>query len=411
MPEIAFFLTIQSVNSFLAVRLHNETKDRGCSRYMALGKQVTLPVCLRSKKSVQSTAMPSSIHRLVFPLLLAGLAACSDEPPTSSRGGWGAVTKVVTAQVELRPMVDEIEALGTAHANESIEIQPRVASLIDRIDFEEGQLVKKGDLLVELENNEIVAGLAVAEASLSESRSIYQRSKSLATSQAISASNLEQLLAQVQVDEAQVEAARARLANTLILAPFDGRVGLRRVSPGSFVNTSTVITTLDDVSRIKLDFSVPETFLTVVKEGMDIIAHSLVYPDREFLGTVSSVDTRLDPVSRSVQVRALIPNTEGMLKPGMFLTVDLQRDRGDVLVAPEQAIVPEGTRQFVYVVKDGKAEKRPVILGRRVPGFVTIEAGLEAGEEIVTEGTHKIRDGSGVETFTPARAEAQTATG
>ncbi len=353
----------------------------------------------------------SPTYRLLLPLLVAALSACSEEPSAAPRGGWGATAKVVTAQVELRPMVDEIEALGTARANESIEIQPRVASLIDRVNFEEGQVVRKGDLLVELENKEIVAGLAVAEAALSESRSIYERSKSLASSQAISASNLEQLLAQVQVDEAQVEAARARLANTRILAPFDGRVGLRRVSPGSFANTSTVITTLDDVSQIKLDFSVPETFLTVVKGGMDIVAHSLVYPDREFLGTVSSVDTRLDPVSRSVQVRALIPNVDGMLKPGMFLTVDLQRDRGDVLVAPEQAIVPEGTRQFVYVVKDGVAEKRPVILGRRVPGFVTIEDGLEPGEEIVTEGTHKIRDGSGVETTTPAQAKAQDVTG
>lgn len=346
----------------------------------------------------------SSNFRLVFPLLLLALAACSEDQPASTPGGWGAAAKVVTAQVELRPMIDEIEALGTARANESIEIRPRIASLIDRVNFKEGQTVRKGDLLIELENNEIVAGLAVAEAALSESRSIYRRSKSLASSKAISASNLEQLLAQVQVDEAQVEAARARLANTRILAPFEGRVGLRRVSPGSFVNTSTVITTLDDVSQIKLDFSVPETFLTVVREGMDIIAHSLVFPDREFLGKVSSVDTRLDPVSRSVQVRALIPNTEGILKPGMFLTVDLQRDRGDVLIAPEQAIVPEGTRQFVYVVKDGKAEKRPVILGRRVPGFVTIEEGLEVGEEIVTEGTHKIRDGSGVETIVPPQA-------
>ncbi len=351
------------------------------------------------------------VFRPVLPLFLAALVACGEEPPASSRGGWGAAAKVVTAEVELRPMVDEIEALGTARANESIELQPRVASLIDRVIFEEGQTVRKGDLLVELENKEILAGLAVAEAALSESRSIYQRSKSLATSQAISASSLEQLLAQVQVDEAQVEAARARLANTRILAPFDGRVGLRRVSPGSFVNTSTVITTLDDVSKIKLDFSVPETFLTAVREGMDIVAHSLVYPDREFLGTVSSVDTRLDPVSRSVQARAVIPNSDGILKPGMFLTVDLQRDRGNVLVAPEQAIVPEGTRQFVYVVKDGKAEKRGVVLGRRVPGFVTIESGLEAGEEIVTEGTHKIRDGSGVEITTPARADAQAVTG
>ena len=349
--------------------------------------------------------------RLIIFLSFVLLAACGEEPTSQGRGGWGASVKVVTAQVELRQMVDEIEALGTARANESIEIQPRIASLIDHIDFVEGQMVRQGDLLVELENKEIVAGLAVAEAALSESRSLYERSRSLASSQAISASNLEQLLAQVQVDEAQVEAAKARLANTRILAPFTGRVGLRRVSPGSFVNTSTVITTLDDVSQIKLDFSVPETFLRSVSEGMDIIAHSLVYPDREFSGTVSSVDTRLDPVSRSVQVRALIPNPDGILKPGMFLTVDLQRDRGDVLVAPEQAIVPEGTRQFVYVVKDGKVEKRLVLLGRRIPGFVTIEDGLQPGEEIVTEGTHKVRDGSGVQPVTPAQANAQSNTG
>ena len=349
--------------------------------------------------------------RFLSILALAGLVACGEEPAGNARGGWGGAAKVVTAQVELRPMVDEIEALGTARANESVEIQPRIASLIDRVDFVEGQMVQRGDLLVELENKEIVAGLALAEASLSESRSIYERSRSLASSQAISASNLEQLLAQVKVDEAQVEAAKARLANTRILAPFTGRVGLRRVSPGSFVNTSTVITTLDDVSQIKLDFSVPETFLTTVAEGMGIVAHSLVYPDREFLGTVSSIDTRLDPVSRSVQARALIPNPDGVLKPGMFLTVDLQRDRGDVLLAPEQAIVPEGTRQYVYVVKDGKAEKRAVLLGRRIPGFVTIEDGLEPGEEIVTEGTHKVRDGADVQPVTPARANASTSTG
>ncbi len=370
-----------------------------------LRKEGRIAVCADFKRTKEMR------RKLLLIIALTGLVACSEEPAAGARGGWGSAAKVVTAQVELRPMIDEIEALGTARANESVEIQPRIASLIDHVDFVEGQMVQEGDLLVELENKEIVAGLALAEASLTESRSIYDRSRSLASSQAISASNLEQLLAQVKVDEAQVEAARARLANTRILAPFTGRVGLRRVSPGSFVNTSTVITTLDDVSQIKLDFSVPETFLTTVSEGMDIVAHSLVYPDREFLGTVSSIDTRLDPVSRSVQVRALIPNPDSILKPGMFLTVDLQRDRGDVLLAPEQAIVPEGTRQYVYVVKDGKAEKRAVLLGRRIPGYVTIEEGLAPGEEIVTEGTHKIRDGAGVEAVTPARANAQTTTG
>lgn len=294
-------------------------------------------------------------------------------------------------------MIDEIEALGTAGANESIEIQPRVSSIIERIHFEEGQLVNKGDLLIELENNEIVAGLAVARAALSESRSLYDRSKSLADTQAISASSLEQLLAQVKVNEAQVQAAQARLDNTRIRAPFSGRVGLRRVSPGSFVNTSTVITTLDDIGKIKLDFSVPETFMTVLSTGMAINAQSLVYPDRTFTGVVQSIDTRLDPVSRSIRVRAIVPNADAALKPGMFLTVDLQRDRGEVLLAPEQALVPEGSRQYVYVLVGGVAEKRAVTLGQRIPGFVVIDSGLISGEAIITEGTHKVSDGTPVE--------------
>jgi membrane fusion protein (multidrug efflux system) len=322
--------------------------------------------------------------------------------------------EVVTQQVELQHIVDEIDALGTANANESIEIQPRISSVIESVSFSEGQNVVAGEVLVHLEDNEIVAGLALAEASLSESRSLYNRSSSLADTNAISASTLEGLLAQVRVDEAQVQAAKARLDNTVIRAPFAGRVGLRRVSPGSFVNTSTVITTLDDVSQIKLDFSVPEAFLTVLSEGMDISAESLVYPDRVFAGTVASIDTRLDPVSRAVRVRAIIPNADGLLKPGMFMSVDLQRDRGLLIVAPEQAIVPEGTKQYVFVVADDVATKRQVQLGRRIPGFVAIDSGLEAGESVITEGTHKVRDGGAVEVAgqsaaqLPDRPDAET---
>jgi len=337
-----------------------------------------------------------AVFLVLLPMFM--VASCDKEPAGNARGGWGGgTTKVVTAKIELQPMVDEIQALGTANANESVEIKSRISSLIDRVVFVEGQLVEAGDLLIELESSEIVAGLAVAEASLSESRSLYNRNKSLTDTQAVSASTFEQLLAEVKVDEAQVEAAKARLANSRIRAPFSGRVGLRRVSPGSFVNTLTVITTLDDVSKIKLDFSVPEAFLTVVSEGMTILAESIVYPDRVFEGQVASIDTRLDPVSRAVQVRAVIPNDDGAIKPGMFMTVDLQRDRGDVLVAPEQSIVPEGTTQYVFIVADGVVEKRAVVLGRRIPGYVVIAEGVTAGEFVVTEGTGKVRQGSQVE--------------
>jgi membrane fusion protein (multidrug efflux system) len=325
------------------------------------------------------------------------LGACGESEAPQGRGGWGAAPKVVTVPVELRPLVDEIEALGTARANESVSIRPRIASIVTRLDFDEGQIVDEGDLLVELESSEIRAGLALAEASLAESRSLYDRSKSLESRQAISASDLDQLLARVKVNEAQVQAARARLANTRIRAPFTGRVGLRNVSPGSYVDSSTEITTLDDIDRIKLDFSVPETFLTVIVEGMQIEARSVVFPDRVFAGTVESVDTRLDPVSRSVEVRAVLPNADAALRPGMFMTVDLQQNRGDVLVVPEESIVPEGLEQYVFVVKDGVVEKRSVFLGRRIPGFVVIRDGLVAGEEVISEGTNKVRDGIRVE--------------
>lgn len=333
-------------------------------------------------------------------------AGCGGEAGDTGRGPVQGPAKVVTRTVELRPLVDEIQALGTARANESVEIRPRVSSIVTRVAFQEGQLVEGGDLLVELENGEIRAGLAVAEAALSESRSTYKRSESLVGTAAISASSLEQLRAAMHVDEAQVEAARARLENTVIRAPFTGRIGLRRISPGSFVDTGTVITTLDDTDTIKLDFTMPETFLTVVRVGMTIAARSLVYPDRVFAGSVASIDTRLDPVARSVQVRALMPNAEGLLKPGMFLTVDLQHDRGAVLMAPEESIVPERDEQYVYEVVDGTVAKRRVTLGRRIPGLVEITDGIEAGAIIVTEGTHKVQDGAAVEIVRRHAADA-----
>ena len=340
------------------------------------------------------------VSRHQWTLLAAAVLLCacgSDDAPQGRFGGERGPTKVLASELRSERMIDSIEALGTARANESIEIKPRVASLITRIAFSEGELVEQGDLLVELENSEIRANLSVAEASLSESTSSYERSRSLIDTRVISEAELEQLAAAMQVDAATVEAAKARLDNTYIRAPFTGRVGLRRVSPGGYVDTNTVITTLDDVDTIKLDFTIPETFLAVVNENMNIVADSLVYPERKFGGRVDSIDTRLDPVSRSVQVRAIMDNADGLLKPGMFMTVDLQRDRGDALLAPEEAIVPEGEAHYVYVIVDGVARKQRVEIGRRVPGAVVLLSGAESGDVVVTEGTQKIRDGAPVE--------------
>lgn len=290
-----------------------------------------------------------------------------------------------------------VEALGNARANESIEVRPRLSSTVTAIRFSDGQHVERGDVLVELEDAELRADVAEAKAALVDSESKYTRAKELFQTQLISDSQMESLKALRDADQAALDAAQARLDEAVVRAPFSGRVGLRRVSLGSLVGPSTVITTLDDTDTIKLDFDVPETALARVETGLPVLARSAAWPESTFVGNVQSVDTRVDPVSRTVTVRALIPNPFGLLRPGMFLTVSLLRENITALMIPEQAIVPEQSRQYVLVVNgEGVVDKREVQVGRRRPGQVEILRGLSEGELVVAEGTQKARPGSPV---------------
>ncbi len=304
---------------------------------------------------------------------------------------------VLTTTVAPRDFEDRFTALGTAHAVESIEVTSRISSVVSRIRFAEGQDVSTGAVLVELDSKEIAAELAVAEAALRQSRSQYERSRQLADTRIISASQLEELEARMRMDEAQVQAGRARLDNAVIRAPFAGTLGLRRVSLGDLVGPETVITTLDDTRSIRLEFTVPEGFLGELARGLVIEAASVAYPGRRFSGTVSSIDSRIDPTTRAVTVIATIPNPERLLKPGMFLTVDLERSRRQVLMVPEESLSPRGGKQYVFLVHDGRVEEREVQLGSRSPGLVEIRAGLVAGDVVVTEGIQRLRDGAPVQ--------------
>ncbi|RPI14319.1 MAG: efflux RND transporter periplasmic adaptor subunit [Lysobacterales bacterium] len=303
---------------------------------------------------------------------------------------------VVVAPVRAERLALEIEALGTARANESVEITAKVANPVTAVRFTEGQRVRRGEVLVELDGAQERAELAVAEAALVESRRQYERSRELYDTRVLSESQIEQIEATFKGNEARVAAARARLADTVVRAPFDGRVGLRRVSVGSLISPGTVITTLDDTSIIKLDFSVPESYVSAVRPGLAIRARSVAFADTDFEGKVSSVDTRVDPSTRSVTVRAELPNPTGQLKPGMFLTVRLARGTVDALLVPEEALVPEQGDVYVYVVTDGTADKRLVRLGERRVGDVQVLEGLVAGDMVVTEGTQKLRPGVAV---------------
>jgi membrane fusion protein, multidrug efflux system len=324
-------------------------------------------------------------------------AAAGNASPAGGRpggGGGGEAIPVLTATAESRQINVGIEAIGTANANESVSVTSKTTNLVTAIRFSDGENVKAGQILVELDRAQTEAALAAASASFAESQSQFNRSRELFNTQALSKSQYEQLEATMKSNQARVDAAKASLADTYIRAPFTGRVGLRRVSLGTLISPGTVITTLDDTSSMKVDFAVPEMNLGELRSGQAVIARSSAYPGRSFVGKVASVDSRVDPGSRAVTVRALVPNRDGALKPGMFLTVDLSKERRTALMVPEQSLVPEQARQFIYVVQGPKVAKREVKLGRREPGFVEITEGLRAGDHVVIEGTLKLREGS-----------------
>jgi membrane fusion protein, multidrug efflux system len=351
---------------------------------------------------------------LVIALIGIGWFAVSDgDAPRGPQGGAGgrpgmgqdagAAVSVLLARIETQPFSQDMEAIGTARANEAVDVTAKISNRITAIRFREGQQVRQGDVLVEFDSEQVRASLAEAQAALDESRSQFKRSRELFTTKALSESQLDQIQATLSTNEARVAGARSQLNDTIIRAPFAGRVGLRQVSLGGFVSPGTVITTLDDTSVIKLDFSVPEVFLSSLKEGMEISAGTAAYPTEKFKGKVSSIDSRVDPVSRAVLVRARLDNPDGRLKPGMFMTVRLMRTEAPALLIPEQALVPEGERKFVFVVREGKAFKTEVSTGRRRPGEVEVTKGIADGDVVISEGIQKVRDGSPVQGLLPQR--------
>ncbi|MBL8270510.1 efflux RND transporter periplasmic adaptor subunit [Steroidobacter sp.] len=329
-------------------------------------------------------------------MLVIAAAGCSRQQAGPARATGPQTVDVVAVAAEVKPLGVEIEAVGTARANESVDVTSKASNTITAIRFAEGDRVRKGSVLVELDGAEARASLAEAEAALAESENNFKRSRDLYTQQALSVSQLDLIEATLKANQARVDVAKARLADTIVRAGFDGNTGFRRVSVGSLVSPGTIITTLDDASLIKLDFTVPETYLYVLQKNLPVQAATAGLPGREFKGKVTQIDSRVDPVSRSIAVRAELPNPKGELRPGMFMTVKLQGEVRPALLIPEDAIVPEQGRTFVFVVENGEASRREVKLGKRRPGQVEVLDGLKEHERVVVEGTHNLRDGGPV---------------
>jgi len=328
----------------------------------------------------------------VLVLLACLVAGCGGDAPGASEAP--PATAVVTTTVASQQWRDTIEALGTARANESVTMTAKVSEIVRKVAFDSGDVVRAGHVLVDLSSGAQLAGLEEARAAYQEAERQLKRQQELADRQLIAVSQIDTQRAARDAARARMDVVRAELSDRVITAPFDGVLGLRQVSPGSLVTPGTPIATLDDISVIKLDFSVPERFLALLARGQDVVARSETYPEREFEGTVTSVDSRVDPVTRSVTVRAEVPNPDRLLRPGMLMSVRLFQAPRDTLVVPEIAVLQVGLESFVYrVAKDQTVERVKVDLGARRKGEVEIAGGLSAGDLIVTEGAVKLRDG------------------
>lgn len=301
---------------------------------------------------------------------------------------------VVGARAEYLDFRDVVEALGTARARESVDVTARITQNVREIHFADGQDVEEGQVLIQLHDREERARLQELEFRLAENSRQLERLRELAQENAASRSMIDEQEVRVQQTSAELEVARTRLAETTIEAPFAGRVGLRQVSPGSLVRPGDVITTLDVIAPIYVDFSIPEIYLPTVAPGQRVVANSAAYPGEDFEGEIISLASRVDPITRSIQIRASFANERRYLRPGMLLSIQLERSVERTLMIPESAVIPIRNEQFVYTVtSDDRAERTLVETGRRQPGWVEITSGLEEGELVIVEGTIRVRDG------------------
>ena len=337
--------------------------------------------------------MKSSTSLFGVLLLALALIGCKGEPDAAS--AQQPPVPVTTLTLQPSAWRDTLDAVGTAKARESVVLTAKITETVRKINFSDGQKVNAGDVLVELTSGQQVAALAEAQAVAVDSAAQYQRLQDLVSKGTISKSVFDTAKASRDSNAARVNALRAQLADRVVTAPFSGVLGLRQVSLGALVTPGTVITTLDDTSSIRFDFPIAEVHLAALSPGHEIIAHSVAYPDRDFRGTVESLDSRVDPITRAVLVRAVIPNPDGLLRGGMLLTAKVLQPERQTLVLPEIAVTQVGLESSVFRVKpDETVEQVKVKLGARRRGEVEIIEGVKAGDRIVVEGTVRLRDGS-----------------
>lgn len=309
-------------------------------------------------------------------------------------------TPVFVTDIKAQEFVDQIEALGTLQARENVDLTSSVTERITAVHFESGQRVKKGDVLVEMDYAEEAALLDEERSVLAEANRQVARLKPLVKRGATSKSALDAAELEAQTARSRIKAIESKIDERRIVAPFDGQLGLRHVSVGVMAQPGARMTTIDDDGVMKLDFSVPELYLPSIKAGGKITAKARAYPDEVFEGTVQSVDSRVDTVTRAISVRALLNNKDEKLKPGMLMRVQLYKNPRTAILVPEEALVPRGYKNYVFTVKEVEGKSVVILtlveVGARSKGQVEVLSGLQEGDMVVTHGTFRIQDGGAV---------------
>ncbi|HEY5594380.1 MAG TPA: efflux RND transporter periplasmic adaptor subunit [Nitrospiria bacterium] len=315
---------------------------------------------------------------------------------------------VEAAPVKVGTVSQEVEAVGTLQANESIVIRSEIAGRISGIDFSEGQAVQAGSVLVRIDPAEYKAQAEQAGAVLQLNQMNYDRARQLNEEKLLSPQAYDEIVAKLKESQANLALFQARLDKTTIRAPFSGRLGLRLVSPGGYVQPGQAIVNLEDIGAIKVDFRIPEVYLGRVNAGQIVNLQADAMPERMFEGQIYAIDPRIDDASRTILLRAHVPNPRGDLRPGMFARVKLVLARHtNAILIPEQALVPMGQDKFVYRIEDGKAALAKVKIGRRLEGLVEIIEGLSANDTVVTGGQTKIFEGAPVMVINPSAAKPE----
>ena len=338
----------------------------------------------------------TTIKALAAAAAAALLAGCGGD--RQAGGFQRPPTPVETSAVAVGEVADRFTTVGTVEADESITVTAEIDGVVEAVPYAEGAHLDRGDLIARLDDDQLAAEAARAEALRDQAHATWTRVKSVVDQGAGAPQDLDDAVAALKVAEADLALARTRLAKTRIAAPFAGLAGARRVSPGAFLRAGTPITDLAQIDRLRVTFAVPERLLGALRPGAPVKVTTTAFPDVVLDGTIDVIEPMLDAATRNAGIVARVANPDELLRPGMSATIAVVlSERAGALTVPAEAVFVEGGQAYVYVVKqDSVVTRMPISLGSRLPDAVEITGGLAEGQQVVRAGHQKLYEGAKV---------------